>query len=154
MYYISNIFRSISFSMFISTSNVLLQNSPRQSPQAATHFSPLRKHENIREPHVFFDNALQLHRMKFSISTGAGSRSPFIGCKLSFIWYQPQSSGFKYSRSKVLHWQTYKWTRKAWKCIALSDGGRFCGLRVKEVVTLSINLAYLSDARVSDSFPL
>ena len=45
---ISKIFRSIPFSMF-----TLLQNSPRQSPLATTHFRPLRKHEHIRELHVF-----------------------------------------------------------------------------------------------------
>ena len=50
---ISNIFQSILFSMFILTSNLFLQNSPRQSLQAATHFSPLRKHELIRETHYF-----------------------------------------------------------------------------------------------------
>ena len=95
-----------------------------------------------------FDNVLQLHRMKFSIWTSTGSISVFIGCKISFIWYQPQPSGFNYSTSKVLHWQTCKWTRNAWKCIVFSDGGRFCSLRIKGVVTLSINLACLSDARV------
>ena len=69
--------------MFTLTSNVLLQNSLRQSPQAPRHFSPLRKHEHIRERHVFFDHVLQLHRMKFSISKGAVSRSVFIGSKVS-----------------------------------------------------------------------
>ena len=58
--------------MFISTSNRLLQSSPRQSPQAATHFSPLRKQEHKREPHVFFDDVLQLQRIKFRILAGAG----------------------------------------------------------------------------------
>ena len=36
----------------------------------------------------FFDNVLQLHQMKFSMSIGASSRSVFIGSKVSFIWYQ------------------------------------------------------------------
>ena len=127
---IPNIFRSISFSMFIWTSNVFLQNSPRQWPQAVTHSESMSTYVN---------------RMYFLMM--------LYNCTGSFIWYQPQSSEFKHSRSKLLHLQTFKWTRKAWKCIALSDWGRFCCLRVKEFVTLSINLVCLSGARVSVSFP-
>ena len=143
-----------SSTLWCFTSKVFLQNSPRQSPQADTHFKPLRKQEHKREPHVFFEVVLQLQRMKFSISAGAGSRSVFIGSKVSFVFLQPQFSGFKHSRSKVVHWAICKWTLNAWKYIALSEGGRFCGFKVKEVVTLSINFACLNVVRVSVCFPL
>ena len=61
---------------------MLLQKSSRQLLLAAIHFSPLQKHEPIREAHVFFDDVLQLHR---SILRGAGSTSAFIGSNVSFI---------------------------------------------------------------------
>ena len=130
---IPNIFQSILFSMFILTSNLFLQNSPRQSLQAATHFSPLRKHELIRETHVFFDDVLQLHRMKFSILPGAGSRSVFISCKLSFIWYQPQSSRFKHLRSKELHWQTCEWTLKHESVLVFQMEANFWAWELKKL---------------------
>ena len=151
---ISNIFRSILFSMFISTSDVcyrILPDNHRKLLHISFHSESMNTCK--REPHVFFwwcftitpDEIWHINRCWLKIS--------FICSKVSFIWYQPQSSGLKHSRSRLLHSQTCEWTRKAWKCIALSDGGRFCGLRVKEIVTLPINLACLSDARVSASFP-
>ena len=65
---------------------------PRQSPQAATQFSPLARQEQLLPPHGFLDVKRQLQRITFNNSSRAGDSSVMIDTKLFSSSLQPQSS--------------------------------------------------------------
>lgn len=133
----------------------LLQHEiPRQSPQAATHFSPFALHEHLLLfSHGFLDDSLQLHRTTFRRWDGAASISVMIGVILPFTIFQPNSRGLKRWRSNDIQIPTWRWTLSAWKYIALSVGGNDAGSNFALSVTILLNLAWRNEARLSESLP-
>ena len=143
------------FSLFSTslTFAVFSQDSPRQSPHAGTHCNPLLKNVHNQVSQQFFEDSLNLQRINCRKFSGAVSKSVFTGSKTASVVFHPYSNGFKQLTSNSFHCAICKWTRKTWKKIALSVGCRFSGFKDKDVVTASINLAYLNDVRLSSDFP-
>ena len=67
----------------LSSSIILSHATPRQSPQAGMHFRTFFRQVHSLDPHVFLDEALQLHRITCRIKSDAGGKSVFTGFKVS-----------------------------------------------------------------------
>ena len=67
----------------ISSSIIFSHATPRQSPQAGMHFRAFFRQVNSLDPHVFLDEALQLHRITCRRKSDAGGKSVFTGFKIS-----------------------------------------------------------------------
>ena len=73
-------------------SSQFLQVSPLHSPQAATHFSPCLRQEQLLLPHGFFvDDLHHLQRTNLNRSSGAAPRSVKIGVSWLPDTAQPHS---------------------------------------------------------------
>ncbi len=125
-------------------SSIFLQSSPRQSPQAVTHLSPFFRHEHMFPPHGFVDDILQLHRMNFSRSSGAGSMSVIMGISFDMWSFQPHWVGSSSEFPRFSQITTCRWTLRLWKKAARSVGGNFWGsIAVLLDETMPINFVYL-----------
>ena len=122
---------------------MLLHSCPLQLPHAVTHFNPLLRQVHDAVPQTFFDSILQLHRINFVRASGPGGKSVLIGVITLFWTFQPHSSGFRQSRPKYFHFETWRCTRREWKKVALSVGGSDSGWTFVPLVTMVEYLAYL-----------
>ena len=142
------LFHSSSFSTSL-TFTLFSKDLPQQSLRTGTHCNLLLKHKDNRVPQAFFEDCLHLHCINYRRFSGAASKSVFTGSKPSSVVFHPHSNGFEQLTSNSFHCATCKWMRRAWKKIAVSIGGIF---KDEDVVTASMNLAYLSDVRLSSDF--
>ena len=138
--------------MPIYSSNVLAfeHEEPRQCPQAIEHFIPcfLQVHLAVAQ------SVVQLHRIIFKSSAGAGGISISIGCNPVSLRTHPHSSGSK-SHWGSFHWFVCRKTRLLWNLAEAEVGGKTLGSTcVKLVATLSKYILYRRPSKVSDFFPL
>ena len=146
LYHPSSFSASLTFTLFS-------QDSLRQSPHVGTHCNPLLKHKHNLVLQGFFEDSLDLQHINCRRFSGAVSKSVLRGSKPSSVVFRPHSNGFKQLTFISFHCATCKLTRKAWKKIALSVGGRFTCFKNKDVGTASINLTHLNDLRLPSDFP-
>ena len=121
---------SYSFSTSL-TFTLFSQDSQRQSPHAGTHYNPLLNHEHNRVPHGLFKDSLYLQRKSCRRFSRVVSKSVFTCSKAASVVFNPDSNAFEQLTSNSFHCTTCKWTRKAWKKIALLVEVDFQALKIR-----------------------
>ena len=149
-------------SSFVSTITLIefRQCSPRQSPQAGTHFRPNLRHVHRLLLQGFFESFLHLQRINFNKLSGAIGSSVGIGTRLlSSPCFQPHSNGSPTETSRASHTIICRCARKLCYFAAPSVGGNFSGVKpLWPVVTISWNFEHLRESfdpklnRIKDFF--
>ena len=124
------------------------QCSPRQSPQAGTHFKPNFRHVHRLLLHGFFESFLHLQRMNFNKLSGAIGSSVGMGTRLLFSpRFQPHCNGSPTETSRVSHTIICRCARKLCCFAAPSVGGNFAGIKPQRpVVIISWNFEHLRES--------
>ena len=93
----------------------------------------LQEHRLLAQ--VSFTFTLHWQRLTFSKNPGASSTCFWTGCKSWPLRFHFNFSGSRLCRSRVTHWQIYRWTRNAWKEAARLVGEVILALRRDSTVT-------------------
>lgn len=150
-------FPSSTFSLLEDVSSAAvfeLQHSvPLQFVQAVTEEMLDLLQEHLLLAQVSFTFTLHWQRITFSKIPGASSTCFWTGCKSWPLRFHFNFSGFSLCRSRVTHWQIYRWTRNAWKEVARLVGGSYCGSTTRFDSNIRFHLLKRSSANVSVFLP-